>query len=138
MSTALSVSGLQETLKGLNELPENIIKHLQRDENGVPTEEIILNAIRQSIDDVGIRTISGRLKRSFKAVSIERTNSGIVYRISSSASYAARLNYGSPTGLGGGNRPYRYLDRANIILSQILRDHVSGALDRAITESGWL
>lgn len=133
--------GFSELVRKFRVLPELVQQNILSASGGITNEEVILQGIRDSIDAVGLRTRTGRLKRSFRVVAIERTANGIVYRIGTDAPYAMRLNYGSaPSGFytpgGGGNRPYRYLDSANVSVAAKLAQKVDGAIAKAISDLG--
>lgn len=142
----VGVIGLRELIQKFRVLPDRIQENIVSAAGGITNEEMILRGIRESIDAVGLRTRTGRLKRSFRVVAVEKTSNGLVYRIGTDAPYAMRLNYGSaPSGFytpgggrgqSGGNRPYRYLDSANVSIAASLSQKVDKAITKAISDLG--
>lgn len=107
--------------------------------------EIIIEEIQDSIDRVGLKTVSGHLKRSFRIAGIEKTPNGAVVRVHSTARYASYLNYGSApsfgryvpaigrrvkNGIHPGNRPYLFLQQALPIIAFRIKNEAKDEINK--------
>ena len=119
--------------KKLLDMKKKIQECLEESSNEQEIEKIILEEISNAIDEVGLKTLSGHLKSSFKLVGTEKQGGRTIYRVISTARYASYLNDGAAPSFGRyvpaigrrlingsqikmgmhpGNRPYKFMEKA--------------------------
>lgn len=141
-------SQLKAFLNKLTKMEESLKAHLRSETVRKDMEEILLSEARAAVDEVGLRTRTGHLKRSFQMVGTENSGGQVIYNLVNTARYASFLNSGtapsagryvpalgrrlSDGGMSRGNRPYRFLDK---IESRAAKS-VSGSLKESCTS--WL
>jgi hypothetical protein len=144
-------------IKKLAELATRVKDAFSEDGMRRAIEEVVFEEMGNAIKDVGLRNVTGHLLSSFRFVGIEKTTSGVTYKLINTARYASYLNDGSapsygrfvpaigrrlvngaPTKIGmhPGNRPYHFIERAQELIAPRCRRVVQDGVKKAI-EDWW-
>ncbi len=130
------IKGADALLGKLHTLVPALKEAIIQDNSNAGPAQLILDAIKSSIDQSGLKDFSGQVKNSFAVVAV--ADGSII--IQSNARYASYLNFGSPpsagryvpglglrlhkTGMHPGNRPYNFMENAEkTVMPRIAEQH---------------
>ncbi len=142
-------------IKKLYDMATKIRDVMSEDGMRKAIEEIVFDEVGRAISDTGLRTVTGHLMASFRFVGIEKTASGVTYKLVNTARYSSYLNDGSAPsygrfvpaigrrlvngapsriGMHPGNRPYRFMEKAQERIAPRCQRIVQDGVKKAIEE----